>query len=151
MGDVPGYARVPTGDQDAAGQELRLRQAGAIKVFTDVRRWCGEPGWLAQLRLGRYTSGVPFRRHAARRHRIPKARYRAPLRSSGDDGLAVGCAAGRVRVAVGRGAWFKGRQFTAGVILRAVRWCLLFPTSCSDLELMLQDRGVHVDHTTVFR
>jgi DNA invertase Pin-like site-specific DNA recombinase len=37
MGDVLGYARVSTGDQDVAGQELRLRQAGAIKVFTDVR------------------------------------------------------------------------------------------------------------------
>ena len=37
MGDVLGYARVSTGDQDVAGQELRLRQAGAAKVFTDVR------------------------------------------------------------------------------------------------------------------
>ena len=35
-GDVLGYARVSTGDQDVAGQELRLMQAGAIKVFTDV-------------------------------------------------------------------------------------------------------------------
>ena len=31
------YARVSTGDQDVAGQELRLTQAGAAKVFTDVR------------------------------------------------------------------------------------------------------------------
>ncbi len=37
MGDVLGYARVSTGDQDVAGQRLRLEQAGAIKVFTDVR------------------------------------------------------------------------------------------------------------------
>ena len=37
MGDVLGYARVSTGDQDVAGQELRLRRAGAAKVFTDVR------------------------------------------------------------------------------------------------------------------
>jgi DNA invertase Pin-like site-specific DNA recombinase len=37
MGDILGYARVSTGDQDVAGQELRLRQAGAIRVFTDVR------------------------------------------------------------------------------------------------------------------
>jgi DNA invertase Pin-like site-specific DNA recombinase len=37
MGDVLGYARVSTGDQDVAGQTLRLEQAGAIKVFTDVR------------------------------------------------------------------------------------------------------------------
>src|SRR3954469_3757095 len=46
---------------------------------------------------------------------------------------------------------FKGRQFTAEVILWAVRWYLLFPISYRDLELMLQDRGVEVDHTTIFR
>ncbi len=32
-----GYARVSTGDQDVAGQAMRLEQAGAIRVFTDVR------------------------------------------------------------------------------------------------------------------
>lgn len=37
MGHVLGYARVSTGDQDAAGQILRLEQAGAVKVFTDVK------------------------------------------------------------------------------------------------------------------
>ena len=35
-GDVLGYARVSTADQDVAGQEDRLRQAGAIRVFVDV-------------------------------------------------------------------------------------------------------------------
>ena len=48
-----------------------------------------------------------------------------------------------------QGKEFKGRQFTAEVILWAVRWYLMFPTSCRDLELMLQDRGVEVDHTTI--
>ena len=37
MGDVLGYARVSTGDQDVAGQPMRLEQAGAIRVFTDVK------------------------------------------------------------------------------------------------------------------
>ncbi|OYX29589.1 MAG: invertase [Caulobacterales bacterium 32-69-10] len=37
MGDVLGYARVSTGDQDVAGQTIRLEQAGAIRVFTDVK------------------------------------------------------------------------------------------------------------------
>jgi DNA invertase Pin-like site-specific DNA recombinase len=37
MGAILGYARVSTGDQDVAGQTLRLIQAGAIKVFSDVR------------------------------------------------------------------------------------------------------------------
>jgi IS6 family transposase len=46
---------------------------------------------------------------------------------------------------------FKGRQFAAEVILWALRWYLMFPISYRDLELMLQDRGVEVDHTTIFR
>ena len=46
---------------------------------------------------------------------------------------------------------FKGRQFTAEVILWAVRWYLQFPISYRDLERMLADRGVQVDHTTMYR
>jgi DNA invertase Pin-like site-specific DNA recombinase len=37
MAHILGYARVSTGDQDAAGQAIRLKQAGAMKVFTDVK------------------------------------------------------------------------------------------------------------------
>src|ERR671916_1393352 len=54
-------------------------------------------------------------------------------------------------VAMKQGGSFKGRQFTTEVILWAVRWYLMFPISYRDLELMLQDRGVTVDHTTIFR
>jgi transposase-like protein len=50
-----------------------------------------------------------------------------------------------------QGQAFKGRQFTAEVILWAVRWYLMFPISYRDIECMLQDRGVLVDHTTIFR
>jgi transposase, IS6 family len=46
---------------------------------------------------------------------------------------------------------FKGRQFTSEVILWAVRWYLRFPISYRDLELMLSDRSVAVNHTTIFR
>src|ERR1700749_2215554 len=49
------------------------------------------------------------------------------------------------------GDGFKGRQFTAEGILWAVRWYLMFPISYRNLELMLLDRGVEVDHTTIFR
>ena len=52
---------------------------------------------------------------------------------------------------IGQDRAFKGRQFTAEVILRAVRWYLMFPVSYRDLELMLLDRGVEVDHTTMSR
>ena len=46
MGDILGYARVSTADQDVAGHRMRLTQAGAIKVFTDVRsgRTMDRPG-----------------------------------------------------------------------------------------------------------
>ena len=54
-------------------------------------------------------------------------------------------------MSVERGERFKGRQFTAEVILWAVRWYLQFPISYRDLERMLADRGVAVDHTTICR
>ena len=57
----------------------------------------------------------------------------------------------RQAVQVPRDQSFKGRQFTAEVILWAVRWYLMFPISYRDLELMLRDRGVAADHTTIFR
>src|SRR3954464_1260615 len=57
----------------------------------------------------------------------------------------------RPTIRIRQGQSFKGRQFTAEVILWAVRWSLMFPTSYRDLELMLQDCGVAVDHTTLFR
>jgi len=55
MGDILGYARVSTGDQDVAGQTMRLTQAGAIKVFTDVRsgRTMDRPGLDALLAYAR--------------------------------------------------------------------------------------------------
>jgi DNA invertase Pin-like site-specific DNA recombinase len=37
MGSILGYARVSTGDQDVAGQTMRLEQAGAITVFADIK------------------------------------------------------------------------------------------------------------------
>ncbi|MFL5337652.1 MAG: recombinase family protein [Geminicoccaceae bacterium] len=55
MGDILGYARVSTGDQDVAGQFLRLTGAGAIRVFTDVRsgRSMDRPGLAALLDYAR--------------------------------------------------------------------------------------------------
>ena len=36
QGDILGYARVSTSDQDLNGQIIRLKKAGAIRVFEDV-------------------------------------------------------------------------------------------------------------------
>jgi transposase-like protein len=57
---------------------------------------------------------------------------------------------GRV-IAVGRDGGFEGRHFASEVILWALRWYLAFPISYRDLSAMLADRGVGVDHTTLFR
>ncbi|WP_442504293.1 hypothetical protein [Marinivivus vitaminiproducens] len=46
---------------------------------------------------------------------------------------------------------FRGYRFPADVILWAVRWYLQFPVSYRDLERMLADRGVMVDHVSLFR
>ncbi len=46
---------------------------------------------------------------------------------------------------------FRGFRFPAEVILGAVRWYLQFPISYRDLEAMLADRGVAVDHVTLHR
>ena len=55
MSDMAGLRAVSTGDQDVAGQMLRLQQAGAIKVFTDVRsgRSMDKPGLIALLDYAR--------------------------------------------------------------------------------------------------
>ena len=54
-------------------------------------------------------------------------------------------------MAAGQHGVFKGRHFTSEVILWALRWYLAFPISYRDLASMLADRGVAVDHTTLFR
>ena len=55
MGDMLGYARVSTSDQDVTGQTMRLERAGVIKVFTDVRsgRSMERPGLTALLDYAR--------------------------------------------------------------------------------------------------
>ena len=46
---------------------------------------------------------------------------------------------------------FRGFRFPAEVVLWAVRWYLQFPVSYRDLERMLADRGVEVDHVNLYR
>ena len=46
---------------------------------------------------------------------------------------------------------FKGRHFTGEVILWAVRWYCRYGISYRDLEEMLSERGIDVDHTTIYR
>jgi IS6 family transposase len=48
-------------------------------------------------------------------------------------------------------ALFKWRHFEADIILCAVRWYLRYALSYRDVEELLRERGVSIDHTTVFR
>jgi transposase, IS6 family len=43
-------------------------------------------------------------------------------------------------------ALFKWRHFEAGVILLCVRWYLRYSLSYHDLEEMMLERGLQVDH-----
>jgi transposase-like protein len=46
---------------------------------------------------------------------------------------------------------FKWRHFEAEIILLGVRWYLRYALSYRDLEEIMQERGLHVDHTTIYR
>jgi IS6 family transposase len=46
---------------------------------------------------------------------------------------------------------FKWRHFQADIILLCVRWYLRYALSYRDLEEMMLERGMHVDHTTIYR
>src|SRR6266700_2111454 len=46
---------------------------------------------------------------------------------------------------------FKWRHFESEIILLCVRWYLRYSLSYRDLEEMMLERGLHVDHTTIYR
>ena len=46
---------------------------------------------------------------------------------------------------------FKWKHFKDDIILGCVRWYCKYGISYRDLEKMMLERGVEVDHTTLFR
>ncbi len=46
---------------------------------------------------------------------------------------------------------FKGHRFEKDIILTGVRWYLAYPLSYRNLEEMLDERGVKVDHSNLYR
>jgi len=46
---------------------------------------------------------------------------------------------------------FKDRYFEGETVLWAVRWYYRYGVSCRDLEQMMGERGVVVDHSTIYR
>src|ERR1700752_791028 len=50
-----------------------------------------------------------------------------------------------------RPALFRGRHFEDAVIVLCVRWYLRYPLSYRDLEELMAERGLSVDHVTIWR
>jgi IS6 family transposase len=46
---------------------------------------------------------------------------------------------------------FTWRHFEAEIILLCVRWYVRYPLSYRDLEEMMDERGLRIDHTTIYR
>jgi transposase, IS6 family len=46
---------------------------------------------------------------------------------------------------------FKWRHFEAEIMLLCVRWYLRYALSYRDLEELMLERGLHIDHTTIYR
>ena len=46
---------------------------------------------------------------------------------------------------------FKWRQTEPGIILRAVRWYLRYSLWLREVEELLEERGLNVEHTAVWR
>jgi IS6 family transposase len=52
---------------------------------------------------------------------------------------------------MGTSSPFKWRHFEGEVILLCIRWYLRYALSYRDVEELMQERGLAVDHTTIFR
>ena len=50
-----------------------------------------------------------------------------------------------------RPALFKGRHFEAEIIVLCVRWYLRYPLSLRQLEEIMAERNLSVDHVTIWR
>ena len=45
----------------------------------------------------------------------------------------------------------QGMRFPIDIILVCIRWYTAYPLSCRHLEEMMQERCVHVDHSSINR
>jgi putative transposase len=46
---------------------------------------------------------------------------------------------------------FKGHRIEKAIILTGIRWYLAYPLSYRNLKEMMAERGVHIDHTSIYR
>jgi transposase-like protein len=52
---------------------------------------------------------------------------------------------------VNRSALFRGRHFRDEIIVLCLRWYLRYPLSYRNLEEMMAERGLKLDHSTIAR
>ena len=64
---------------------------------------------------------------------------------------SLGCGVMGRRRGIGAVSDLKGRHFAPELILRWVRWYRRYGVSYRDLEQMMAERGIGVDHLTVHR
>ena len=69
-------------------------------------------------------------------HTLPKTCYLDSLSLQCSSVLAMG---------------FSGRHYPKDLILQSVRWYLRYSLNYRDLEEILEERGVEIDHTTPYR
>lgn len=151
----------------SSGVVLRRWPARSTRTASATIRW---RSWLAFASLGlpRAVPDHPTHRTTGRpgngahgEKAADRARHFANDESDpGGSGASCGRVVGETRPMRRRqscarletGGWaFAGFQFPLGVILLAVRWYLRFGLSYRDLEELLVERGVEVDHVTLFR
>jgi putative transposase len=46
---------------------------------------------------------------------------------------------------------FKGHRFEKDIILTGMRWYLTYPLSYRNLKEMMAERGVYINHTSIYR
>jgi transposase-like protein len=106
----------------------------------------------AEIRRLRRAEGMAIqaiaRRLGVARNTVKKALLHSPIVDRQD--VAVRLSTRRRPASVSRSA-FAGFRFPAEVITVAVRWYLRFGLSYRDVEELLAERGVEVDHVTVYR
>jgi len=68
-----------------------------------------------------------------------------------DDGRLTSFLIFAGRLAVIKSNPFKWRRYESEIILPCVRWYLRYTLSYRDLEEMMNERGLPVDHTTIYR
>lgn len=52
---------------------------------------------------------------------------------------------------VSRSALFRGQHFRDDIIVLCLRWYLRYPLSYRNLEEMMAERGLQLDHSTIAR